>query len=114
MISHWPPGDHQSACPQEVGVALFKPLGVGAICRPPRKGKQPAVDLLQADDEHRSVVLVEDRLLDLDHVVRSDREEESVERSVMQLAERHESACQSLRSVLCATGGWGSQGARVI
>ena len=45
--------------------------------------------LLQAHDKHRAVVLGEDRRLDLDHVVRTDREEEAVERGVVQLAERH-------------------------
>jgi len=45
--------------------------------------------LLQAHDKHRSVVLGEDRRLDLDHIVWTDREEEAVERGVVQLAQRH-------------------------
>ena len=46
------------------------------------------MDLLQAHDKHRAVVLGEDRRLDLDHVVGPDREEEAVERGVVQLAQR--------------------------
>ena len=45
--------------------------------------------LLQAHDEHWAVVLGEDRRLDLDYVVRTDGEEEAVERGVVQLAQRH-------------------------
>ena len=47
------------------------------------------MDLLETNDEHRAIVLGEDRRLDLDHVIRPDREEEPVERGVMQLAEGH-------------------------
>jgi hypothetical protein len=45
--------------------------------------------LLQAHDKHWAVVLGEDRRLDLDYVVRTDGEEEAVERGVVQLAQRH-------------------------
>jgi len=47
------------------------------------------VDLLEADDEHWTVVLGQDRRLDLDHVIGPDREEEAVEGGVMKLAERY-------------------------
>jgi hypothetical protein len=47
------------------------------------------VYLLQAHEKHRAVVFRQDRRLDLDHVVRTDREEEAVERCVVQLAQRH-------------------------
>jgi hypothetical protein len=46
------------------------------------------VDLLEADDEHRPVMLFEDRPPDLNDIVRADREEESIERGVVELAER--------------------------
>ena len=45
--------------------------------------------LLQANDKHRAVVLGENRRLDLDQLVRTDGEEEAVERGVVQLAQRH-------------------------
>ena len=42
-----------------------------------------AVDLVEADDEHRAVRLSEEGRADLDDAVRADGEEESIERGVM-------------------------------
>ena len=43
---------------------------------------------MEAHHEHRAVRLAEDRRADLDDVVRSDGEEEPIERGVMELAQR--------------------------
>lgn len=49
---------------------------------------------LQAHDQHRAIMFVEDRSTDLDRVVGADREEEAVEGRVVELAERHAIADQ--------------------
>ena len=46
-----------------------------------------AVDLLEADDEHRAVRLQDERGPHLDDVVRPEGEEEPIEGGVMQLAQ---------------------------
>jgi hypothetical protein len=45
------------------------------------------VNLLQANNEHWAVRLIEDRGSDFDNIVRTDGEEESVEGGVMELAQ---------------------------
>ena len=46
------------------------------------------MDALQSDDEHRPVGLREDRVTNLDPIVRPHREEEPIEGRVVQLAQR--------------------------
>jgi hypothetical protein len=77
------------ACPQEVGVPLFEPRGIRAIRHPRRQEQQLAVYLLQTHEKHWPIVLGEDRRLDLDDVVRPNREEEAIEGGVVKFAECH-------------------------
>ena len=54
------------------------------------------MDLLKPDYEHRAIMLDKYRRPDLDHVVRSDREEEAVERCMVKLTEGHAVAHRGL------------------
>ena len=45
------------------------------------------MDLLKTDDQHRSVPFLEDRPTDLDHVVRSNCKEETIECGMVKFAE---------------------------
>src|SRR3954463_2481757 len=62
------------------------------------------VDLLQSDDEHRAIGLGENRGAHFDRVVGPNREEEPIERGVVQLAERETVANDRLALELAVRG----------
>jgi hypothetical protein len=62
---------------EEIRVAAFQAGGVGAVFGSVREAHRLAVDLLEANDEHRAVVFEQDARSDLDPIVGPDREEES-------------------------------------
>jgi hypothetical protein len=73
------PAGVDSSRVQELRVPTRQTILVGKIAIPPGKLDPPVVDLLEANDEHRAVVLREDRWSHLDRVVGPDREEVTVE-----------------------------------
>ena len=72
-------------------MSLLEARSVGLVRRPPGQVNGLPVNLLKANNEHRAVRLSKNRLSDLDHVVRSNCEEEAVEGRMVELAE-----CQAI------------------
>lgn len=72
----------------ELLVAALQATTIGRFECSTRQVDQLTVNLLQAHDEHRAISFRKDRWPDLDPVIRSNGEEEAVERGVMQLAQR--------------------------
>jgi hypothetical protein len=71
---------------KEALIALFEPIAVGSVHARSRELDRLIVHLLQTDQQHRPVVLFQNRLPDLDRVVGPNRQEEAVERGVVELA----------------------------
>src|SRR5688572_21503914 len=62
-------------CLEEGGVTLFEPIPIGLESSFAREVDRPVVHALEAVQQHRSILFLEDRLADLDGVVRTDGQE---------------------------------------
>ena len=71
----------------ELLVASLEARPVGKVDGPARQVNLLAVDLLQPNDEHRTIRFGEDGRANLDDVVRPDGEEEAIECGVVELAQ---------------------------
>ena len=73
---------------EKAAIASFDEIGSRLLFRTTWNEDPPLVELLEAVDEHRSVVLVENVAADLYHEIRSNADQILVEGGVVQLAER--------------------------
>jgi hypothetical protein len=80
-------GDDLTSSLSELLISTLQSHPIGRFGRSAWQVDLLAMDLLETDDEHRSIGFREDGRTDFDHVIRSNGEEETIERGVMQLAE---------------------------